>query len=1163
VTTSRAPSLLALASLGALVLFVCACPLQGYDTRLVSCDPNGEACPDGFVCLDVEKRGRTVCVEEGCGDGIVNAGATPPEECDDANANELDACDGSCHAAAFVPDVGGSVGFGSGAAEPSKTRIDQPSALAVDRNGNVFVALLGDHVIKRYDANAQKLTPFAGNGTIVDLGVGAGLDAVAPNEMSAAFVFGLTVDGVGNLYVADEFENVIRRIDAVTGAATIVVETRPALPLLSQEPQAPTTSRPYGLATDGDGVLYFVDQDYEEAPQTPPIRRVRRLDPDTGLMETFFDGVVRVNGNTFITNVHDIDFDDSGRLFGFTGDSILIFEPPFTRAPTIVALPLASCPRPTSPQNKLAITRDGSVAFYPSGERIFRVNIPDGGGHAACEQIAALKTSSAQIPLLEEFSGPGAIDVAFLDEEQSLLVADPTYGVVWSIPADESFVASFDALLGSEAEIDSDALTSAIIEDMALQTDGRMTMSETLDCVPAGGDGLPRLAREHLELFGAFPDQHVLMTISCRDQIGAMAGSGVRGDDDGPIDPLRAKLNNPVAAVRSTDQNIYVADRDNDKIKEILTRDDDGNILEERVLLTYLGPDEPILGAPLSRPSGLAADNSGSLIISDSGNDRIIRVPANHAYVDADGNRVTPQPEVLVENAAGPSGVVFLPYAFAPELLALLPDEGAACNPPLGVPTLYEDPCGLLIFAERSGHRVRALSLEPLPRALFDLAGSPAAEAPAPGDHDVVVVDGKQRSELRFPRSLTVDIPTSASTAGGTDLDPNLLILDGVHRLRRLHVGEFTIFPPSFNTTLTTVTALNPDGVGFTSSDDAVDGSALLRGPSAIAPLDDRRVLVVERITGRLRLATLPSGEGKPIPVVTVAGLPEGTPVVGEVPAAEAVPLDAPTSVALDVTPDGERLAYVTEPALRRVRRFHLRAVADASTWTTDVLPVSTDSFVEPVGVAVDPEAGVLYVVDRGAHVVLRVPREGGIPDVVLGQRGLRGATDDGPAAATLLNAPERAIFVKHGDDPLLFVADSGNQRVRRVELATGDVTTVLGDGTAGTGGEGAPAHAFPVFSPLGMTTDSAGNLFVTSGSALRMVQSDTFARGSQPGVADANDEVVTVYGKAPRVRFPEAVTRCLADVAVAPTSAGTSTQLLVVDSCLGVIVRLNRTVTP
>jgi hypothetical protein len=60
-----------------------------------------------------------------------------------------------------------------------------------------------------------------------------------------------------------------------------------------------------------------------------------------------------------------------------------------------------------------------------------------------------------------------------------------------------------------------------------------------------------------------------------------------------------------------------------------------------------------------------------------------------------------------------------------------------------------------------------------------------------------------------------------------------------------------------------------------------------------------------------------------------------------------------------------------------------------------------------------------------------------------------------------------------------LFIADTGNNRIREVVQATGNIITVAGTGTAGYSGDGGAATAAQLNSPEGVAVDASGDLFI------------------------------------------------------------------------------------
>ena len=90
------------------------------------------------------------------------------------------------------------------------------------------------------------------------------------------------------------------------------------------------------------------------------------------------------------------------------------------------------------------------------------------------------------------------------------------------------------------------------------------------------------------------------------------------------------------------------------------------------------------------------------------------------------------------------------------------------------------------------------------------------------------------------------------------------------------------------------------------------------------------------------------------------------------------------------------------------------------------------------------------------------------------GAKGFAG--DGGPATAALLNGPFDVAFDRAGN---LYFSDTFNHRIRRVDVRSGGITTVAGNGEPGYSGDGGPAMRASLNEPYGIAIDRAGNIFV------------------------------------------------------------------------------------
>jgi len=137
--------------------------------------------------------------------------------------------------------------------------------------------------------------------------------------------------------------------------------------------------------------------------------------------------------------------------------------------------------------------------------------------------------------------------------------------------------------------------------------------------------------------------------------------------------------------------------------------------------------------------------------------------------------------------------------------------------------------------------------------------------------------------------------------------------------------------------------------------------------------------------------------------------------------------------------------------------------------------PATQASMNEPYGLAVDRD-GTLYVVDRLNARIRRVDGKTGLMTTLAGTGQSGSSGDGGPALQAQLAEPNGICLDGRGG---LYIADVRGQRVRKVDLASGTISTVAGTGERRDHGDGGPAVAAGVFGPRAVVCDRAGNLFI------------------------------------------------------------------------------------
>jgi uncharacterized protein (TIGR03437 family) len=162
--------------------------------------------------------------------------------------------------------------------------------------------------------------------------------------------------------------------------------------------------------------------------------------------------------------------------------------------------------------------------------------------------------------------------------------------------------------------------------------------------------------------------------------------------------------------------------------------------------------------------------------------------------------------------------------------------------------------------------------------------------------------------------------------------------------------------------------------------------------------------------------------------------------------------------------------------------------------FTKDGITAITSELASPSGVWLDG-LGDVYIADTQNSAIRRVAATTGIITTVAGTEGAAGYQGDGFGALSAeLLRPSSIVFDSAGN---FYIADSGNNVIRKVTASTGNISTYAGDfNTPGYTGDGKPATAVGVGlnDPVAIAIDSAGNLYIadTNNNVIRKVTAST-----------------------------------------------------------------------
>lgn len=522
--------------------------------------------------------------------------------------------------------------------------------VAVDSAGNVFAADVSNNQVVKISPTGI-LTVVAGNGLQGFSGDGGPATSASLNRPR-----GLAVDGSGNLYIADQGSNRVRKVSpsgiistvAGSGVFGFTGDGGPAT--------SASFGTPSGVAVDAAGNLYIADGNNH---------RIRKVSP-TGIITTVAgDGVARFAGDggpataASLFQPWDVALDGSGNLYIADARNYRI--------------------RKVSPAGIISTVAGGSIGFSGDGGPATRasLNFPQGVAVDPTGQLYIADTNNGRIRKvssdgtistmagvgLVNFSGDGGpatsaslsqpLSVA-VDSAGNLYIADwfnhrirkvsPT-GIISTVAG--TGVAGFSgdggpavsASLNEPQGVALDAAGNVYFADGADQRVRKISSLGVISTVAGNGryafsgDGGPatnasfrgptRLAFDAAgNLFITDANNHRIRKVSPTGIISTVAGNGVEGFAGDGAPATSASLQDPRGVHVDAAGNLYIADFGNNRIRKVSS----GGIITTVAGGGVSGDGGPATSAALAGPMDVALDTAGNLYIAEIYTGRIRKV---------------------------------------------------------------------------------------------------------------------------------------------------------------------------------------------------------------------------------------------------------------------------------------------------------------------------------------------------------------------------------------------------------------------------------------------------------------------------------------------------------------------------------------------------------
>jgi sugar lactone lactonase YvrE len=541
------------------------------------------------------------------------------------------------------------------------------------------------------------------------------------------------------------------------------------------------------------------------------------------------------------------------------------------------------------------------------------------------------------------------------------------------------------------------------------------------------------------------------------------------GGDGGPA--TAATLAYPQGLAIDSEGNLFIADSNNNCIRKVAAQTGIITTVAGTGREGFGGDGRGATAALLATPSGVALDSAGNLFIADYGNDRIRKVAAGTGIITTvagsddwgfkgDGSPATAATLYYPSGVAlDVAGNLFIADMNNRRIRKVAADSGiittvagtgekgfggdggpATAAEFFGVVGVYVDSSGNLFIADSNNDRIRKVSA--ITGIITTVAGITNSE--------FIQYQGPAiAARLYVPYDVT------------TDSVGNVYIADsGNNRICKVAVDTGII------------TTVAGDGQYDFSGDNGPATAASLRFPTGVAVDSAGNIFIADEYNQRIRKVTTATGV-----ITTVAGTgKEG--FGGDGGPAAAARLDLPRSVAVDSAGN----IFIIDLNNNRIRKVAagtgiITTVAGTGQWGFggDGGPATAAKLKLWSGVAVDSSDNIIFA-DTDNNRIRKVAAGTGIITTVVGTGEEAFGGDGGPATAATMDLPTGVALDSAGN---IFIADEYNQRVRKVAAATGIITTVAGTGEEGAPIDGSLATATRLYKPHGLAMDRRGYLFL------------------------------------------------------------------------------------
>ena len=543
----------------------------------------------------------------------------------------------------------GAAGYSGDDGVASAAQLNNPRGVSLDGSGNLYIADTTNHRIRKIDAVVGIITTAAGTGVGTYGGDGGGATTAQLNTPYA-----VDADVAGNLYIADYGNNRIRRVEAATGLITTIAGTGVAG--YSGDGSAATSAKinlPYGVAVDVLGNVYVADYGNH---------RIRKITTGTAVITTIAGtGTANYNGDGGAATVGQLSYptgvglDGPGNLYVADAGNHRVRKVRHLETLTITTTTLAYAPKNSA--CKLEVTALGgsgsgytwttSVGTVPTGTNL--ISGTPAASISGTPTLAGTWLFTLKVVDSEGFQATRAVSLQVGVPNITTVAGTGVY--YYGVSPDGGLATATDIYSTSSVVVDPAGnfyfgeswyprvrLVTASTGIITTVAGGNGPHGYSGDGGPATSATMHGAAALVLDkvgnLYVADAGNHRIRKVAASTGIiTTVAGTGVQGysGDGGPA--LSAQFDTPREIALDAASNVYIADAENHRIRKVDALTGIVSTVVGTGTAGFSGDGGPAISAQIDRPLGVAADPAGNLYISDYYNYRVRKVDASTGVI--------------------------------------------------------------------------------------------------------------------------------------------------------------------------------------------------------------------------------------------------------------------------------------------------------------------------------------------------------------------------------------------------------------------------------------------------------------------------------------------------------------------------------------------------